>query len=75
MKVKDDLDFDQFLAEVGVAQMGIFSKKAEFDTIYQLRSRFHSFQQLFNTLFRSFLHSDIYLDTYPETPGVATIEV
>ena len=31
MKVKDNLDF----AEVGVAQIGIFSKQTEFDTIDQ----------------------------------------
>ena len=34
MKLKDNLDFDGFLAEVGVAQMGIFSNQA----IYQLWS-------------------------------------
>ena len=38
MKVKDNLDFDEFLAEVGAAQMGIFSNQAEFDAIYQLCS-------------------------------------
>ena len=38
MKVKDNLDFDEFLAEVGVAQMGIFLNQAEFDAIYQLYS-------------------------------------
>ena len=38
MKVKDNLDFDDFLAEVGVAQMGFFSNQAEFDAIYQFCS-------------------------------------
>ena len=38
MKVKDDLDFDEFLAEMGVSQMGIFSNQAEFVAIYQLCS-------------------------------------
>ena len=32
------LDFDKFLVEVGIAQMGIFSNQAEFDVIYQLCS-------------------------------------
>ena len=36
MKVKGNLDFDEFLAEVGVAQMRIFLNQAEFDAIYQL---------------------------------------
>ena len=39
MKVKDNLDFDEFLAETMVAQMGIFSNQAEFDAIYQLCSK------------------------------------
>ena len=38
MTVKDNLDFDEFNAEVGVAQMGIFSNQTDFDTIYQLCS-------------------------------------
>ena len=38
MKVKDNLVFDDFFAEVGVAQMGIFSNQAELDTIYQICS-------------------------------------
>ena len=38
IKVKHNLDFDEFLAEVGVAQMGISSNQAEFDAIYQLCS-------------------------------------
>ena len=38
MKIKYKLDFDEFLAEVGVAQMGIFSNQAEFCAIYQLCS-------------------------------------
>ena len=38
MKVNDKLDFNEFLAEVGVAQMGTFSNQAEFDAIYQLCS-------------------------------------
>ena len=38
LKVKDNLDFDEFLAEVGVAQMDFFSNQAEFDAIYQLYS-------------------------------------
>ena len=76
MKVKDNLDFDEFLAEVGVAEMGIFSNQAEFDTIYQLCSTSSFFQQLFiwaPVLIRRFLHTDICLDIYPETLGVATI--
>ena len=36
MKIKDNLDVDEFLAEVGVAK--IFSNHAEFDAIYQLCS-------------------------------------
>ena len=36
MKVKDNLDFDEFHAEVGVAQIGIFSNQAKYDAIYQL---------------------------------------
>ena len=36
MKVKDNLDFDEFLAEVGVVHIGIFSNETEFDAIYQL---------------------------------------
>ena len=39
MKVKDNLDFDAFLTETMVAQMGIFSNQAEFDAIYQLCSK------------------------------------
>ena len=39
MKVKDNLDFDELLAETMVAQMGIFSNQAEFDAIYQLCSK------------------------------------
>ena len=39
MKVKDNLDFDEFLAKTIVAQMGIFSNQAEFDAIYQLCSK------------------------------------
>ena len=38
MKVKDNLDFNEYLPELGVAQMGIFSIEAEFDAIYQLCS-------------------------------------
>ena len=38
MKVKDNLDFDEFLAEARVAQMGIFSNQAEYDAIFQLCS-------------------------------------
>ena len=38
MKVNYNLDFDVFLAEVGVVLMEIFSNQAEFDAIYQLCS-------------------------------------
>ena len=78
MKVKDNLDFDEFLARTMVAQMGIFSNQAEFDEFINYVPRVHSFQQLFiwvPTLFRRFLHTDICLDIYHETLGVATIEV
>ena len=37
-KVKDNLDFDEFLAEVGVAQMRILFNQVEFDAIYQFYS-------------------------------------
>ena len=63
---------------MGVAQMGMFSNQAEFDAIYQLCLRVHSFQQLFiwvSTLFRRSLHTYICLDMYPKILGVATIEV
>ena len=73
---KNNLDFDEFLVEVGIAQMGIFSNQAEFDAIYQLCSK--SFQQLFiwaPTLFRRFPHTYICLDMYPRTLWAATIEV
>ena len=33
-KVKDNMDFDEFLTEIGVAQMDIFSNPAELDAIY-----------------------------------------
>ena len=36
MKVKDNLDVNEFLTEVGVVQLGIFSNQTEFDAIYQL---------------------------------------
>ena len=38
MTIEDNLDFDEFLAEIGVAQMEIFSNQAEFEAIYQLCS-------------------------------------
>ena len=38
MKVKDNLDFDEFLAEMWVTQMGILLNQAEFVAIYQLCS-------------------------------------
>ena len=44
MKIKDDLDFDEFFAEVGVVQMGIFSNSTEFSAINQLCFPSLSFQ-------------------------------
>ena len=38
MKVEDDLDFDEFLAKVGVAKMRVYSNQTECGVIYQLRS-------------------------------------
>ena len=38
MKVDDNLDLDEFLAEVGVALMGIFFNQADCDAIHQLCS-------------------------------------
>ena len=38
MEVKDNLNFDEFLVEVRVAQTGIFLNQAKFDAIYQLCS-------------------------------------
>ena len=78
MKVKDNPDFDEFLAEVGVAQMRIFSNQVEFDAIYQFYSTssfFSTTLHLTPTLFKRFLHTYICLTLYPETLGVATIEV
>ena len=34
--MNDNLDFDEFHAEVGVAQMGLFSTQPKYDAIYQL---------------------------------------
>ena len=68
----------EFVAEVGVAQMGIFSNQTEFDAIYQLcftNSFFPTTLHLSPTLFRRFLHIYSCLDIYPETVGVPTIEV
>ena len=78
MKANNNLDFDEFLAEVGVAQRGISSNQAEFDKFINYVLRVRSFQQIFiwaKTLFRRPLHIDICLDIYPETLGAATIEV
>ena len=36
MKVKDNLDLDEFLTEVGVVKIEIFSNQTELDAIYQL---------------------------------------
>ena len=38
MKVKDHLDFEEFRAEMGVSQMGIFSNQKEYDAVYELYS-------------------------------------
>ena len=65
MKVKDNLDFGEFLAEWGVAQMEIFSIKRNLMQFINYVLRVHSFQQLFiwvPTLFRRFLYTDICLD-------------
>ena len=73
IKLKENLDFDEFLAEVGVAQVGIFSNQAEFGAIHQLCSK----SLFFPTLFRRFLHMPTYIciDIYSKTLGVAIIEV
>ena len=36
MKIKANLDFDEFVTKVGEVQMGILSNQTEFDKIYQL---------------------------------------
>ena len=36
MKEKNNLDVNEFLTEVGVVQLGIFSNQKEFDAISQL---------------------------------------
>ena len=38
IKIKDSPNFDEFLSEVGVAQMGIFSNQTKYYAIYQLYS-------------------------------------
>ena len=53
MKSVGDLDFDEFLVEVGVIQIGSFSKQMECDMIYHL-SLTRSF---FSTNFHSNLNT------------------
>ena len=80
MKVKDYLDFDEFRAEMGLSQMGIFSNQAECDAVSQLCSISSVYPTTLRcspivALFRRLLHTYICFDIYPETVGVATIEV
>ena len=72
MKSVVHLDFEEFSVEVGVIQIGSFSKQMECDMIYR------SFQQIFirtSTQFRRFLQTYICLDIYPGTVGVTAIEM
>ena len=65
----DSSNFDEFLAEVVVVQIGSSTNQTVSYIIYQLCHRLLSFQQLFIraiTLFRRFLHSSIFLDIYPQ---------
>ena len=78
MKSVGYLDFDEFFVEVGVIQIGSFSKQMEWDMIYQLSLSRSFFPQNFirtSTLFRRFLRTYIHLDVYPETVGDAAIEM
>ena len=36
MKVKDNLNYEEFLTEVGIVQMGIFLNQMEFEATYKL---------------------------------------
>ena len=50
MKSVGYLDFDEFFVEVGVTQLGSFSKQMEYDMIYQL------------SLMRSFFPTNFHLN-------------
>ena len=75
MKVKDNLDFGEFLAEVGVAQMEFFASQTQCDVIYQLYSTISFCLHLSPKIFRKFSHSYICPDIYPENIQDAIIEV
>ena len=78
MKVKDNLDFDEFLVEVGVSKIGNFSNPTEFEQVINYVLQVHSYQQLFiwaPAIFRKPLHTYICLDAYTETLRVAITEV
>ena len=78
MKVKYKVDFDEFLALLGIAQMGISSNQVEFDAVYRFCSTssfFPTTLHLNPTLFKRYLHTYNSLDIYPETLGATIIEV
>ena len=78
MKVKDYINFDEFRAVMGVSQMGFFKIKRNAMQFVNYVLRVQFTQQVLivaPAIFRRLLHTYICLDIYPETVGVATIEV
>ena len=72
------LDFDEFFVEVGVIQIGSFSKQMKCDIIYQFSLTRSLLPQIFIrtlTLFRRILHTYNCLDIYSGTVGLAAIEM
>ena len=78
MKVKDYLDFDEFRTEMGLSQTAISLIRRNVMQSINHVLWVQSTQQLFilaPALFRRLLHTYICFDIYPETVGVATIDV
>ena len=79
IKVKDNLDFNDFFRWSGGRPNGFFSRiKRHLMQFINYVLRVHSVQQLFiwaPTLLRRFPHTYIYLDMYSKTLGVTIIEV
>ena len=62
-RLKDNLDFDEFLVEMGVAQMGISSNQTECDAIHQLNSTSSFFPTTFHLSPNNFL-KDSYIPMF-----------
>ena len=78
MKSVGYLDFNEFFVEVGVIQIGSFSKQMDVTWFITYLWQDRSFQQIFirtSTLFRRFLYTYICLYKYPGTVGIAAIEM